>query len=176
MEFPNTLRSHPGSFQTPPGTMNRNFRACREASRHRQARQIMTCEPPKHKQSRLILILQAPRAPKILQDPPTGVCGAPDHVKKPSDSLHGAYVKRPESQRDPNEPPKTLSPRCERRNARSGWNNTVTITCERPHTARQARPLGDGQMMSRRFRKWPRLSTAPISLEDCDSGSFEEFS
>ena len=42
-------------------------------------------------------MLQAPRTPKSLQDPPTGACGAPEHVKKPSDSLHGAYVKRPES-------------------------------------------------------------------------------
>ena len=97
VELPNTSRSHPKGFLTPPGTIDRNFRACREASRHRQARQIVTCEPPRHRLGRGILILQAPRAPKSLQDPPTGACGAPEHVKKPSDSLHGAYVKRPES-------------------------------------------------------------------------------
>ena len=79
-----------GGLQTPTGTIDRDFGAFREASRHRQARQIVTCEPPRHRQGRWILILQTPRASKSLQDSPRGACGAPEHVKKPSDSLHGA--------------------------------------------------------------------------------------
>ena len=52
VELPNTSRSHPGGLQTPTGTIDRDFRAFREASRHRQARQIVICEPPRHRQGR----------------------------------------------------------------------------------------------------------------------------
>ena len=41
-----------GGLQTPTGTIDRDFGAIREASRHRQARQIVSCEPPRHRQGR----------------------------------------------------------------------------------------------------------------------------
>ena len=59
-----------------------------------QGRGIVTCGASRvsmwvlgHRQGRWIMISEAS---KSLQDPPKGTCGAPDHVKKPSDSLHGA--------------------------------------------------------------------------------------
>ena len=48
---------------------------------------------------------------------------------------------------------------------------TITTMCARPHPAGQARPVGDGQAMLWRLRIWPRLSPAPISLRNWDSGS-----
>ena len=75
----------------------------------------MTSEPARHRQGRWIVTwgasggsLEASGTPtgpmdrafassENVQDPPRGACGAPEHVKKPSDSLHGAYVKLPET-------------------------------------------------------------------------------
>ena len=51
-----------GVLQTPTGTIDRDFRAFQEASRHRQARQIVNCEPPRHRQGRWIVMLETPRA------------------------------------------------------------------------------------------------------------------
>ena len=87
-------RSTLGGLQTPTGTIDRDFGAFREASRHRQARQIVSCEPPRHRQGRWIVtwgvsrgfleglghrqgrwivILEAPRASKILQQELVGL-------------------------------------------------------------------------------------------------------
>ena len=101
-------RSPPGGLQTPTGTRDCDVGACREASGHRQARQIVTCEPPKHRHGQCIVTWGASRgsleasgtptgpmnrefaSSESLKDPPRGACGVPEHVKKPSDSLHGA--------------------------------------------------------------------------------------
>ena len=61
-----------GGLQTPTGTTNRDFGAFREASRHRQARQIVTCEPPRHQQGRWIVHRGASRGSQAASETPTG--------------------------------------------------------------------------------------------------------
>ena len=65
-------RSPLGGLQTPTGTIDRDFGAFREASRHRQARQIVTCEPPRHRQGRWIVTWGASRGSLEASGTPTG--------------------------------------------------------------------------------------------------------
>ena len=118
MALPNTSRSHPRGLQTPTGTIDYDFRAFREASRHRQARLIVTCEAPRHRQGRWIVTWGASRGSLEASGTPTGptnldfascespqelprsskeACGAPEHVKLPSSSLHGPHFEPPDT-------------------------------------------------------------------------------
>ena len=60
-----------GGLQTPTGTMDRDFGAFREASKHRQARHIVTCEPPRHRQGRWIVTRGASRGSPETSGTPT---------------------------------------------------------------------------------------------------------
>ena len=107
----------------PPGLRNSNSEHL-EAPKRRQGRWIVTWGASRgsmwvqgHRQGRWIMTLEAPRAPGSL---PEELLEPPDTSRSHQTPYMESMSSTQRTQSALNKPPKTLSSRCARRNARSG--------------------------------------------------------